>query len=330
MKKLLILILTLCLGACAPYTENTPSTPAPEQSLFILAPKGYEEIENVAKSYLENAQTKIQTDDYFDYLKIALNSENAPTLFIVEDKSQLMSLEEKLEELSGEEWVNNACVNTLASQKGRVYSMPATLKGIGIVYNSEILKQAGINPENLNSLKRFYDTFEILEDRIEKGDFKETFPRLKEVFATDETATYFEELEELIDEYSEKHTLKDFANEKTVAILSDTDVYYKVKEINEQTAEKLNLLPITVDGKIESKIILTPTHYWAINKDASYEQKKTAKEFLLWLYTGDGRQYLNTLNFINPITTFEEIPELPPLLKDLKTYADTAKTTTLE
>ena len=83
------------------------------------------------------------------------------------------------------------------------------------------------------------------------------------------------------------------------------------------------------DGKIESKIILTPTHYWAINKNASYEQKKTAKEFLLWLYTGDGRQYLNTLNFINPITTFEEIPELPPLLKDLKTYADTAKTTTL-
>lgn len=328
MKKIIVLFLVLNLVGCTPSTQDTSSTQTPQKSLKILISQENSAFERVAKTFTQTAQVSAHPTDYFEYLKISLSSPNAPTLFILENAEQVKHLKDNLEELSGEAWVNNACPNTLtdAAIDGKVYSMPCNIKGIGFVYNSDILTQAGINPENLNSSQRLYNAFEILYERIKNGDFKENFPHLKTVLCVDEQIPLtFEELSPFMSDGG-----VDFlANEKSAVMLTDTDVYFKVKEINEETADELNLLPITIDGEIEFKAILKTTHYWAINKNAAEDEKKTAKEFLLWLYTKQGREHLTSLKIINPITTLDDYSNLPPLIKDFKTYADTAQTTTL-
>lgn len=337
MKKIIAFVLLLSLVGCTPPIEQPSSSEPAQKTLEILVPQKNPQFETIAKTFLKTATVKTQTDDYFDYLKIALTSDNAPTLFVLENAQQVKLLKDNIEELSGETWVNNACPNTLTdcAIDGKIYSMPSNIKGIGFVYNSDILTKAGINPENLNSLKRLYNAAQILSQRIENGEFKKEFPNLKDVFSIDEQTlsmfddTYFEELEDFIEDFSINGGADALANEKTAVMLTDTDVYFKVKELNRETAEKLNLLPVTVDDKIEFKAILQTTHYWAINKNASEEQKKTAKEFLLWLYTKEGREHLNTLRIINPISTLDDYTDLPPLIKDFKTYADTAQTITL-
>ncbi len=327
MKKVLIFLLALTLVSCTQTPQPASSVPDTTKTLEILTFSKTPELETTAKAFLPTAQIKTQTADYFDYLKISLEGENPPTLFALENQTQIQELKDKIEELSGEPWVNNACPNTLtdASVEGRVYAMPANIKGIGFVYNSEILKKSGINPENLNSLKRLYDAVKILSERIKKGDFKDDFPRLKNVFACEDDDLIPEPLKEIIDEFDTDGGIEALSNENAIIMLADTDIYYNV---NPQTADKLRLLPITIDGEIEFKALLKTTHYWAINKNATDDEKKTAKEFLSWLYTKEGREHLTSLKYINPIANLDNIdPELPPLLDDFKIYADTAQTT---
>ncbi len=328
MKKFLIFALALTLVSCTPNILDTSSTPDTPKTLKILTFEDTPQLLSAAQSFLNTSEVKFHPDDYFDYLKISLNSENPPTLFAVENKDQITALRDNLEELSGETWVNNACPNTLANSTvdGRVYAMPANIKGWGFVYNSEILKKAGINPENLNSEKRLYEAVQILSDRIKKGDFKSDYPNLKNVFTCDDTQIP-EKLQDIIDDFDTDGGIEALANEKAVIMFTDTDCYYK---LSTPTAEKLKLLPITIDGEIEFKALLETTHYWAINKNATGEDKKTAKQFLLWLYTKDGREHLSNLKIINPIANLDDYDaKLPPLLKDFKTYADTAQTTPL-
>ncbi len=329
-KKLaLILILTLTLVSCESNINSTSSSDH-EQNLFIFAPK---DVTIPAKAFLKNAQTKIQTNNYSEALSVALSSENPPTLFMLENAEDVNNFKNHIEELSGENWVNNASPNTLLTLNGKVYTMPATLRGVGIVYNTEILEYAGINPENLNSPDRLLSTVQILSEKIKNGGFSETFPDLRAVFSIDEDFDdNFEKVTktasqntDILKSLIESYAIKDenaLENRKSIMTLSDTDTY---------TSKSFDILPLCIKDEIEYKVLIETPLMWAVNKNASFEDKKTAKEFLGWLYTKEGREHLIALGFINPITNLDTTDadieqKMPPIHKTLKILTDTAQT----
>ncbi len=331
MKKFLILFLILSLVSCSQTPTQTPSE-APEKALLIFAPV---DVNAPAKAFLNTAQTKTQSEDYFQALSLQLSSDTPPTLFAVQNLEQLQKLKPNLEELSGEEWVNNSAPNTLTPIDGKVYAMPATVRGIGIIYNSAVFEAAGINPENLNSPDRLLSCVSLLDAKIKNGDFKSEFPHLKSVFCIDEDfEKNFEKITKTAEQNTdvlksllEQHSIRDenaLSDENAVMTLADTDIYYKVET---QTAEKLDILPLCIEDEIEYKILIETPLMWCVNKSASFEDKKTAKEFLNWLYTKEGREHLNSARLINPITNLDNAdPKLSKIHTTLKTCTDTAQT----
>ncbi|RKD27512.1 raffinose/stachyose/melibiose transport system substrate-binding protein [Caminicella sporogenes DSM 14501] len=114
-----------------------------------------------------------------------------------------------------------------------------------------------------------------------------------------------------------------------VAIIQQGNwIYGGVKNIDENVANNLDILPLPVKGAVEDSIPVGVPMHWAINKNSPDADKEAAKDFLNWLYTSEkGKDFIvNKFFFIPPLKGFENLELKDPLGKAVKRYAEEGKT----
>ena len=277
MKKLCLVIgLFLVLTSCD-QSYVMPSQPSEEVTLLrVVLPGSIDELTDITNELEILCDVTQISDDYFDALKIKLQSDDPPTLFYLDDISKINEISYFLEDLSYENWAKELYPNTQSylAVDGHILAMPDKISGVGVIYNSEIFKKANINPQNLNSQTRFAQAIAVLNARVENGDFSLTYPNLKSVYTNN--------AEKLI-------------QNRAVMTFSLSDEY--------EDTENLRLLPIYLDGILEEKILLKIDGVWCVNKNASQNEKTQAKLVLSQLYNVN----FNTENMspiLNDVKTF--------------------------
>src|SRR5699024_9093083 len=77
------------------------------------------------------------------------------------------------------------------------------------------------------------------------------------------------------------------AIERVAIIQQGNWVYGLVEGVDEEVAEKLDILPIPLEGGKEDSIPVGVPMHWVVNKDSDDAVKDAAKDFLNWLYTSE-------------------------------------------
>jgi len=118
------------------------------------------------------------------------------------------------------------------------------------------------------------------------------------------------------------------AIERVAIIQQGNWIYGGVKNVDENVAENLGILPMPVDGATEDSIPVGVPMHWAVNKNSDEKVKKAAKDFLNWLYTSEtGKDYIvNKFFFIPPLKGFENFEPKDSLGRAVKEYAEKGKT----
>lgn len=116
--------------------------------------------------------------------------------------------------------------------------------------------------------------------------------------------------------------------ERVAMVQQGNWIYPAVKNIDEEVAKNLRLLPVPVDNSGDNKIPIGVPMYWAINKESSDLERETAKDFLNWLYQSDeGKNIIvNEFFFIPPFTNYDGINAVDPLSQDIQKLSESGKT----
>lgn len=119
------------------------------------------------------------------------------------------------------------------------------------------------------------------------------------------------------------------AIERVAIIQQGNWVYGLVEGVDEEVAEKLDILPIPLEGGKEDSIPVGVPMHWVVNKDSDDAVKDAAKDFLNWLYTSEkGKEYVvNEFHFIPPLTGYEDLEVEDSLGRAVSRYAEAGKTT---
>ncbi|MGL6119870.1 MAG: ABC transporter substrate-binding protein, partial [Fusobacteriaceae bacterium] len=180
MKKFLLAIVAIfSLGTFAfgadPVTVN----------IFQFKVEIVDELNILVKDYMkENPNVKITVEtagggsDYGAVLRAKIASGNEPAIFNIGGPQDLYDWKDKVADLSAVPLVKLAFPGALAGVTidKKVYGIPYTQEGYGFIYNKEIFKKAGINPDTITS-------FAKLEEAVKLLDSKKAELKLEAVFA---------------------------------------------------------------------------------------------------------------------------------------------------
>ena len=113
----------------------------------------------------------IQGNDYNTNLKAKLMGDNAVDIFALGDN--ITNMMDYVEDLSAEPWVKNAVDGSIddVTVDGKVYGLPVSVEGYGLVYNKEIFKDAGIDASTLTSYDAIDRAFANLQEQIDRPGF---------------------------------------------------------------------------------------------------------------------------------------------------------------
>ena len=131
----------------------------------------------------------IQGNDYNTNLKAKLISDDSVDIYALGDN--ITNMTDYVEDLSDQEWLKNAVDGSLddVTLDGKVYGIPVSVEGYGLVYNKEIFKDAGIDASTLTSYDAIDKAFADLQNQIDSGKLKDKYPQLEagEEYAAKET-----------------------------------------------------------------------------------------------------------------------------------------------
>ncbi len=143
MKKLLLVVATFAmvfiLAACG----------KDEPVLVIYQNKV--EIDEVLRDYAEawgvendiNVEVKTCGGDtcaYGDNIAVEFQGDDQPDIFVIEGLGGYLDYEDKVLEVTGEEWTSNTGLEFVVD--GKTYGFPVAIEGWGMAYNEEILEAA--------------------------------------------------------------------------------------------------------------------------------------------------------------------------------------------
>lgn len=153
------------------------------------------QLQEAADKYTEeNPNVKInvesiQGNDYNTNLKAKLISDDSVDIYALGDN--ITNMTDYVEDLSDQPWVENAIEGSLddVTLDEKVYGMPVSVEGYGLVYNKEIFKDAGIDASTLTSYDAIDAAFADLRKQIDSGKLKDKYPQLEAVeeYAAKET-----------------------------------------------------------------------------------------------------------------------------------------------
>ncbi|MCY6354266.1 ABC transporter substrate-binding protein [Clostridium sp. ZS2-4] len=192
-KKLLALACALALtggimAGCGKTGNDTAKDSGEKKvtvDIFQFKVEAKDALEKATKEYMnehKNVTINLQTvgggDDYGAALKSKFASGQEPVIYNIGGTQDTLDWKEKLEDLSDQPWVSKAYDGTLEAVKldGKLYGMPFNQEGYGFIYNKNLFKKAGIDP---NSIKTYAD----LEKAVQTLDSKKKVLGLEAVFA---------------------------------------------------------------------------------------------------------------------------------------------------
>lgn len=123
----------------------------------------------------------IQGNDYNTNLKAKLISDDSVDIYALGDN--ITNMTDYVEDLSDQPWVGNVVDGGLdeVTLDGKIYGMPVSVEGYGLIYNKEIFKDAGIDASKLTSYDAIDKAFADLQKKIDDGKLKDKYPQLEAV-----------------------------------------------------------------------------------------------------------------------------------------------------
>lgn len=374
----LLFLISVVLVGCSSDGESSGGNESDSKvtvDIFQFKVEFKDQFEEVAKQYEEshdgvkiNITTVGGGEDYGAALRSKFASGEEPTIYNIGGPQDVADWTDNLADLSDTAAAKVALEGTLegVTQDSKVLGLPFNQEGYGLIYNTEVFEQAGINPDEIT-------TYAALEEAVKTLDSKKDELGLDAVFALpgkekwvtglhlsntflspefegnvlgtfDSTSVEFEygdafkKVLDLQNEYSVQPTVSlDYAMQVEelfstgrVAIIQQGNwVYGSIAGIDEELANNsVSILPIPVEGYKEDSIPVGIPMYWAVNSQKDDAEVKAAKDFLDWLYTSeDGKTaVLEDFKFIPAYDGFDASKVSDPLGKAVYEYATEGRT----
>lgn len=111
-----------------------------------------------------------QSQAYQDKLVSMQRYGNTPTMILM-DAPHINFIKEDIISLEEEAWTEHVAINlsdVARNEQDELIAFPFALEGIGFIYNEQVLKEAGVDPTQINSLSSLEAAFKKIES-IGKG-----------------------------------------------------------------------------------------------------------------------------------------------------------------
>ncbi|MDF2614975.1 MAG: extracellular solute-binding protein family 1 [Clostridia bacterium] len=160
--------------------ESTAQASADESvEITFLNSKGeiQAQLENMAKAFKgENPNITVEIipcgagQSPTEMLTTLYASNNAPAIAML-DPADVAAFKDKLGDLSGEKWVNDAMPGSLDAFKvnDKLVAFPFAVEGWSLIYNKAVLDEAGVDPAAINTTAKLEDAFKKIEEKGKKG-----------------------------------------------------------------------------------------------------------------------------------------------------------------
>ncbi len=188
MSTIIALSATSCGSSDSPTSETNANGEGSEPvTINILQFKV--EIDEQRKSAIEiyeaqnpnvtiNVETVGGSEAYGEALKSSFSNET--TIFNVGGPQDVQDWTPHLEDLSDQPWVAHAAQGTLegVTVGDKVYGLPYSIEGYGLVYNKAIFEACGLNGDEIDTYSELEEAFAIIQTEINTGELADQFPNL--------------------------------------------------------------------------------------------------------------------------------------------------------
>ncbi|RCW73243.1 ABC transporter substrate-binding protein [Saliterribacillus persicus] len=334
-----------------------------------------EQFEEIIAMYEEenpDVNMSVQTvgggNDYAASLKSQMASGNEPVIFNIGGPTDVEEYEEYLADVSDTEAASLALDGTLngIEEDGKVWGLPFAQEGYGLIYNKEILEQAGINPEELTTFEDLEEALATIDSQKEElgldaamalpakelwvmgnhlanhyiaPEFNSDIMTAYEAPSIDfEYGDQMKRMLDLQNQYSVQPVLSlDYSMQveqlfslgKVAMIQQGNWIYPTVEQMDAEFAQdNIGMIPMPFEGEKSDSLPVGVPQYWVVNKNSSEEQQQAAKDFLDWMYTSDaGKEFvLNEFKFIPAYEGYDADKIADPLSQAVYNYASEGKT----
>lgn len=326
-----------------------------------------EQLEEAAKAF-NKSQDEIEVkilgvsgSDYDTNLQaqFASSPEKAPTIFTAQGGAELERFQKFMAPIKDSKAAGQIAegLEEGATVDGELLGLPTTVEGIGLIYNKKILDEAGVKPEELNSMESLMAACEKLAkvEGVESpiGFAKESYFSFMHPFnwpfaVMDDYKTEIDKVNngektlkdiETVNKFvKDLNSLSNYTNkakatyDEQIAKFS-TGKYAMIHQgnwaqnvMNDYNIDfEYGMLPLPVEGT--NKLAVDVSNYYCINNSAKEEEQKAAITFLDWLITSEeGKNYyVNEFKFI-PAYKDMDTSNLDKLAQDVAKYTEEGNT----
>lgn len=291
-----------------------------------------DQLEELAAEYTEETGVEVEVwgttgSDYFQQLQVRLNSNQGPSIFSIQQFTELERIHSYVYDMSDEDYIEHIAPDMELEYEGSIYGVPYGLEGFGLVYNKDL-----VDPSEVTDYDSFVATLERFQDEDVSGisladnsffmighlsnypfslqeDNYELVQQLNRGEASMADIEEFQELGRFLEaireyemnpmEISYDQQIGDFATGQTAMIhqgnwaapmFDDYDLDFEI-----------GMMPFPLAGN--DKLAVGVASSWAINDDKSDEEIQAANDFLEWMFTSErGHEYI--------VEEFEFVPAL--------------------
>ena len=137
-------------------------------------------------SYLENAISEFSKENedinikivkyntsnsYYNKLIDMYEMGNAPTITML-SSAHIKDISDRFVDLSSEKWVKDIIVdmpNMTKNDDGKLVAFPFSIEGAGFIYNKNVINEAGIDINSINTIESLEEAFKKIESIGKKG-----------------------------------------------------------------------------------------------------------------------------------------------------------------
>lgn len=176
---LVLLLVISILAACGATEENNGASQNKNKtqiSVLIGKPEVIGQFEQMVKKFNDTHDIEVSViplagQNSYEKMTSLYSSNNAPTIMMM--ASEFEEFQDKLLDLSDQEWIQNAQPGTLdfMNVDGKYYGMPITVEAFGFIYNQKVLDEAvggSFDPTTIRTrddLKTLFDQVAAIEGK---------------------------------------------------------------------------------------------------------------------------------------------------------------------
>ncbi len=166
MKKITILLVALLmLTGCAPATKEVKIRilVEPELEMVLLDyVTEYQEKYNIEIEFVK-CDVNVSACDIDSQLSYLYKVDNTPDIVQFNSKKDYEVWSHRLASLNGQNWLKNTEFELEVEEK--IVGLPVSYKGYGVLYNSDLLLEAGVMPTSLNDIDGYKAAFKKINTK---------------------------------------------------------------------------------------------------------------------------------------------------------------------